>query len=102
MTKAVRFHDYGTAEVLCYEDVPTPEPGPREILVRVHAAWVNPAPTGRYARTCGTHLRSLSRSPSAGDTRLWTMCRRPPCGRGAEALEYVSQNIPGRPARSVT
>ena len=43
MMKAVRFHDYGTAEVLCYEDAPTPEPGPREVLVRVHAAGVNPA-----------------------------------------------------------
>jgi len=28
--------------------------------------------------------------------------RRPPCGRDAEALEYVSQKIPGRPTRSVT
>jgi NADPH:quinone reductase-like Zn-dependent oxidoreductase len=31
MMKAVRIHDYGTAEVLCYEDAPTPDPGPREI-----------------------------------------------------------------------
>lgn len=41
--KAVRYHDYGSAEVLCYEDAPIPEPGPREVLVRVHAAGVNPA-----------------------------------------------------------
>lgn len=41
--KAVRIHDYGTPEVLCYEEAPTPEPGPREVLVRVHAAGVNPA-----------------------------------------------------------
>jgi len=43
MMKAVRYHDYGSAEVLCYEDAPIPEPGPREVLVRVHAAGVNPA-----------------------------------------------------------
>ena len=43
MMKAVRFHEYGTAEVLCYEDAPTPEPGPREVRVCVHAAGVNPA-----------------------------------------------------------
>ena len=41
--KAVRIHDYGGLDVLCYEDAPIPEPGPREVLVRVHAAGVNPA-----------------------------------------------------------
>ena len=43
MMKAVRIHDYGTPEVLFYEDAPIPEPGPREVLVRVHTAGVNPA-----------------------------------------------------------
>lgn len=41
--KAIRFHDYGGPEVFCYEDAPIPEPGPRDVLVRVHAAGVNPA-----------------------------------------------------------
>jgi NADPH:quinone reductase-like Zn-dependent oxidoreductase len=41
--KAVRYHEYGGPEVLRYEDVPIPEPGPDEVLVRVHAAGVNPA-----------------------------------------------------------
>jgi NADPH:quinone reductase-like Zn-dependent oxidoreductase len=41
--KAVRYHDYGGPEVLRFEDAPTPEPGPGEVLVRVHAAGVNPA-----------------------------------------------------------
>jgi len=94
--KAVRIHDDGNAEVLSYEDATIPEPGPCEILVRVHAAGVNPA-DGRYARACGAHLRNPSRATSAGNPHLWTMCRRPSCGRDAEALEYVSQNIPGRP-----
>lgn len=40
--KAVRFHEYGGPEVLRYEDAPRPEPGEGEILVRVHAAGVNP------------------------------------------------------------
>lgn len=43
MMKAVRIHDYGPPGVLCHEDAPTPEPGPREVLVRVHAAGMNPA-----------------------------------------------------------
>jgi len=40
--KAVRIHKYGGPEVLVYEDVPTPEPGPAQILVKVAAATVNP------------------------------------------------------------
>lgn len=40
--KAVRIHGYGGPEVLVYEDVPTPEPGPRQVLVKVAAATVNP------------------------------------------------------------
>lgn len=42
MMKAVRFHDYGGPEVLIYEDVPKPEPGAGEVLVKVHATSVNP------------------------------------------------------------
>ena len=40
--KAVRIHTYGGPEVLVYEDVSLPQPGKDEILVRVHAAAVNP------------------------------------------------------------
>lgn len=39
--RAVRFHEYGGVDVLCEEDVPTPEPGAGEALVRVRAAAVN-------------------------------------------------------------
>jgi NADPH2:quinone reductase len=39
--KAVRIHEYGGPEVLVYEDVPTPKPGPSQALVRVLAATVN-------------------------------------------------------------
>ncbi|MET9010226.1 NADP-dependent oxidoreductase [Streptomyces olivaceoviridis] len=40
--RAVRLHEHGGPEVLRYEEVPIPEPGPGEVLVRVHAAGVNP------------------------------------------------------------
>ncbi len=40
--KAVRYHAYGGPEVLRYEDAPRPAPGEGEVLVRVHAAGVNP------------------------------------------------------------
>ncbi len=40
--KAVRIHAYGGPEVLEYEDAPRPAPQQGEILVRVHAAGINP------------------------------------------------------------
>jgi len=40
--KAVRFDEYGTADVLKAVDVPDPEPGPGQVLVRVKAAGINP------------------------------------------------------------
>ncbi|WP_031030331.1 NADP-dependent oxidoreductase [Streptomyces sp. NRRL WC-3725] len=40
--RAVRLHEHGGPEVLRYDTVPIPEPGPGEVLVRVHAAGVNP------------------------------------------------------------
>lgn len=40
--KAIRIHNYGGPEVLKYEDAPRPQPGEREVLIRVHATSVNP------------------------------------------------------------
>lgn len=41
--KAVRIHAYGGPDVLVYEDVERPAPAAGEVLVRIHAAGVNPA-----------------------------------------------------------
>jgi NADPH:quinone reductase-like Zn-dependent oxidoreductase len=42
--KAIRIHQFGpTEDVLKYEDVPTPEPGPDEVLIKVVAASLNRA-----------------------------------------------------------
>jgi NADPH:quinone reductase-like Zn-dependent oxidoreductase len=40
--KAVRIHEFGEPSVLRYEDAPTPEPASDQILIRVHAAGINP------------------------------------------------------------
>jgi len=52
--KAIRVKEFGGPEVLQLEEVPTPQPGPGEVLVRIHAAGVNPVETyiraGTYAR----------------------------------------------------
>jgi NADPH:quinone reductase-like Zn-dependent oxidoreductase len=60
MMKAVVAHQYGTPDVLKFEQVPRPEPNADEALVRVIASSVNPADpltlSGKYAREFGTHL----------------------------------------------
>jgi len=40
--KAVRLYEYGPADNLKYEEVPTPEPGPDEVLVKVAVTSINP------------------------------------------------------------
>jgi NADPH:quinone reductase-like Zn-dependent oxidoreductase len=42
VTRAIQFHDYGGPEVMKLEEIPRPVPKDDEILVRVHAAGVNP------------------------------------------------------------
>jgi len=52
--KAIRVKEFGGPEVLQLEEVPTPQPGPGEVLVRIHATGINPVETyiraGTYAR----------------------------------------------------
>jgi len=52
--KAIRVTAFGGPEVLKLGEVPTPQPGPGEVLVRIRAAGVNPVETyiraGTYAR----------------------------------------------------
>ncbi|OGR87325.1 MAG: quinone oxidoreductase [Elusimicrobia bacterium RIFCSPLOWO2_01_FULL_60_11] len=47
--QAIRVKEFGGPEVMRLEDVPTPKPGPGEVLVKIKAAGVNPVDT--YLRT---------------------------------------------------
>ncbi len=51
--RAIRVHKFGGPEVLLLEDVPEPRPEPGQVVVRIHAAGVNPVDTyirlGSYA-----------------------------------------------------
>jgi len=49
--KAIRVHQFGGPEALKLEEVPTPKPDSGHVLVRVHAAGVNPYDTYMRAGT---------------------------------------------------
>lgn len=81
--KAVRIHDYGGPEVLSLDEVQFPEPHDDEVVLKVHAASVNPVDykirSGKYGggkeklpitlgrdvsgvvETCGTRAHTLKR-----------------------------------------
>jgi NADPH2:quinone reductase len=52
--RAILVREFGGPDVMKLENVPAPQPGPAEVLVRVHAAGVNPVEAyvraGTYAR----------------------------------------------------
>jgi len=50
--KVIRIYEFGGPEVMKLEDVPDPKPSPGQVLVRLHAAGVNPVDT--YVRA-GTY-----------------------------------------------
>lgn len=49
--QAIRAHQFGSPDVLTYETIPTPAPGPGEILIRVESAAVNYADLMRRSAT---------------------------------------------------
>jgi NADPH2:quinone reductase len=55
--KAIVVREVGGPEVMRLEEVPDPTPGPGEVLVRIHAAGVNPVDT--YIRA-GAHARKAT------------------------------------------
>jgi len=103
--KAVQFHDYGGPEVLRYEDAPQPEPGAGEVLVRVHAAGVNPLDwkiRAGYLKAMrpytlplilGWDLSGVVESNGPGATRFApgdAVYSRPDIGRPGAYAEYIS------------
>ena len=67
--KAIRVHEFGEPEVLRLEEVPDPQPGPGEVLVKVHAIGVNPYEA--YMRAGAYTAPRLCPSPRATTPPGW-------------------------------
>ncbi len=102
--RAVRIHNYGGSEVLKLEEAPLPTVGPGEVLIRVHAAGVNPVDwkvregylKGRVEHSLplilGWDLSGVVEAAGAGVTRLKTgdeVYSRPDIARDGAYAEYI-------------
>jgi len=91
--KAIRVLQFGEPEVLRLEDVPVPQPGPGEVLVRIRAIGVNPVET--YQRSGSNPAIKLPWTPgmdSGGEIES--------VGSGVKALRsgdrvYTSDTLTG-------
>jgi len=112
--KAVRMHDFGKADVLVYEDAPRPEPKSNEVLVKVHAAGVNPIDwkirSGNFGKgmaplpmilggeiagvvaSCGAEVKGFK----PGD-EVWAMCSATPTGGYAEYAVVAEADLAKKP-----
>lgn len=106
--KAVRFHTHGGPEVLRYEEMPDPEPGPGEVLVRVRACALNhldlwergglehvriPMPHVSGSDVAGDIVRSEADGAAAGQRVMLQPGMS--CGRCAECLSGRDNECPG-------
>jgi NADPH:quinone reductase-like Zn-dependent oxidoreductase len=89
MPKAVRFGEYGGVEVLNVVEVPMPEPGPGQVLVKVRAAGINPGEA--KIREGLMHARWPATFPSGQGSDLAGIVARtgPGVTRSAEGDEVI-------------
>jgi len=67
--RAIVYHCYGSPDVLAYEDIEKPMPADNEVLVKVHAASVNPL-DWHYMRGSPSLMRLMSGLGKPNSTRL--------------------------------
>ena len=64
--KAIRIHEAGGPEVLTYEEVPEPVPGPDQVLINVQASGVNFMDVGRRRGAMSNQLPLIPGGEAAG------------------------------------
>lgn len=103
--KSIRVQAYGGPEQLRYEDVPAPQPAAGQVLIRVHAASVNPfdfkLASGAFAKFVPMTLpytpgADFSGVVEATGDAVYGNC---PFGAYAQFLAVSSQTIAPKPAK---
>ncbi len=116
--KAILCDQFGGSEVMRLAEIETPSPGPGEVLIRIHAAGVNPVDwkirEGGLARLFACKFPLIPGWDAAGTVaalgdgvtglspgeRVWAFCRKPDIQWGTYA-EYVvmsADGVAGMPA----
>jgi NADPH:quinone reductase-like Zn-dependent oxidoreductase len=94
---AVRIHTTGSSSVMAFESAPDPEIAPNEVLIRVHAASVNPVDCkirlGEYAREAIEFPLILGRDVSGVISRVGSEVRD--CGAGDEVYALLGAHSGG-------
>ena len=105
--KAVRFHEYGGIDVLRYEDLDRPRPGPGEVLIEVAGAAFNPIVKRMRWLTNGSDGKSSKArltppnwfGSSRDDQRLWVYVVV--VAVAVVTFVLVSNMVRGRPGRAL-
>lgn len=110
--KAILCDQFGGPEVMRLDEIETPAPGPGEVLIRIHAAGVNPVDwkirEGGLARLFPCKFPLIPGWDAAGTVaalgdgvtglslgeRVWAFCRKPDIQWGTYA-EYVVMSADG-------
>jgi len=91
--KAIRVRAFGDPEVMQLEEMPNLHPGPKQVLVRVKAAGVNPTDT--YTRAGVSRRPTLPYTPGIDAAGVVEFVGEGVTGVGVGARVYVSGTISG-------
>src|SRR5260370_38786083 len=97
--KAVLVREFGGPEVLKLEEIPTPKPASDQVLVRIHAAGVNPYDT--YMRA-GTYAIKppLPYTPGSDAAGVIEAIGNEVKKREPDVRVYTAKTVPGAYAHS--
>src|SRR5215210_2579213 len=93
--KAIRVHQFGEPEVMRLEEVPDPQPGPGQVLVRVRAIGVNPVDT--YVRAGGFRPAALPYIPGTDAAGVAEAVGEGVSGVAVGDRVYIGGTVSGRP-----
>jgi NADPH:quinone reductase len=93
--KTIRVHEFGGPDVMRFEEVPDFVPGDGQVLVRIHAAGVNPVDTYIRSGTYGARRPDLPYTPGMDGAGVVEAIGNSIKGVSVGARVYLSGSITG-------